>query len=73
MKKTLFILTGLALLVGLLLVGPGILAQAQEPAEDSNLTALGKALFFDEELSVNGTQSCATCHGPGRANEAHKN
>ena len=25
---------------------------------------LGKALFFDKNLSFNGNQSCATCHGP---------
>ncbi|MDZ4183793.1 MAG: cytochrome c peroxidase [Desulfuromonadales bacterium] len=25
---------------------------------------LGKALFFDQNLSLNGNQSCATCHGP---------
>ena len=25
---------------------------------------LGKNIFFDESLSVNGNQSCATCHGP---------
>lgn len=25
---------------------------------------LGKALFFDENLSVNGKMSCATCHAP---------
>jgi cytochrome c peroxidase len=25
---------------------------------------LGKALFFDENLSLNGNQSCATCHAP---------
>jgi cytochrome c peroxidase len=29
--------------------------------------ALGRRLFFDERLSVNGTTSCATCHAPGRA------
>ena len=28
------------------------------------LATLGKALFFDADLSVNGTQSCASCHGP---------
>lgn len=27
--------------------------------------ALGKNIFFDEALSVNGNQSCASCHGPG--------
>lgn len=25
---------------------------------------LGKMLFFDEDLSVNGNQSCASCHAP---------
>jgi cytochrome c peroxidase len=25
---------------------------------------LGKAIFFDETLSLNGNQSCATCHDP---------
>ncbi|MCH3883971.1 cytochrome-c peroxidase [Tenacibaculum aquimarinum] len=29
--------------------------------------ALGKKLFFDEILSGNGTQSCATCHNPEKA------
>ncbi|WP_299162608.1 cytochrome c peroxidase [uncultured Tenacibaculum sp.] len=29
--------------------------------------ALGKKLFFDEILSKNNTQSCATCHDPKRA------
>lgn len=28
------------------------------------LEALGKALFFDESLSLVGNQSCASCHGP---------
>lgn len=25
---------------------------------------LGKAIFFDDSLSLNGNQSCASCHGP---------
>jgi hypothetical protein len=25
---------------------------------------LGKAIFFDSDLSINGNQSCAACHGP---------
>jgi cytochrome c peroxidase len=25
--------------------------------------ALGKAIFFDMALSINGNQSCADCHG----------
>ncbi|MCT4559431.1 MAG: methylamine utilization protein MauG [Pelagimonas sp.] len=36
-------------------------AQA-EPLD--TLESLGKALFFDENLSLNRTQSCATCHNP---------
>lgn len=40
-------------------------AQAEEPApENAELIALGKALFFDADLSVNGKQSCASCHAP---------
>ncbi|HSV85823.1 MAG TPA: cytochrome c peroxidase [Levilinea sp.] len=38
-------------------------AGAQD-TENVGLVALGKALFFDPNLSVNGTQSCAACHGP---------
>jgi cytochrome c peroxidase len=36
-------------------------------AAEPNLTAkeqLGKFIFFDEKLSLNGNQSCATCHAP---------
>ena len=25
---------------------------------------LGKSIFFDENLSINQRQSCASCHGP---------
>ena len=35
---------------------------AQEPPLTPQ-EELGKAIFFDENLSVNGNQSCATCHG----------
>lgn len=30
----------------------------------ANKAALGESLFFDENLSLNRTQSCATCHNP---------
>ncbi len=33
----------------------------------SKLQDLGKALFFDTALSLNSTQSCATCHDPEHA------
>lgn len=41
-----------------------------EPAENPNTiegVALGKALFFEKQLSRNGTISCATCHKPEKA------
>jgi cytochrome c peroxidase len=43
---------------------------AQASDTDVNLTALeelGQHLFFDTTLSVNRTQSCASCHDPARA------
>ena len=65
MKKPAPIGWMIALVVGLTLIA----GQAPAPAQDStqslsNVEALGKLLFFDKNLSVNGTQSCAVCHGP---------
>jgi cytochrome c peroxidase len=37
-------------------------AMAQDPLTPQE--QLGKLIFFDENLSVNGNQSCATCHAP---------
>jgi cytochrome c peroxidase len=31
------------------------------------MTALGRALFFDRNLSASGRMACATCHDPARA------
>ncbi len=47
--------------VGLLSVVFGAAAVAGSP---SSMEALGKAIFFDENLSINHNESCATCHGP---------
>lgn len=41
-----------------LTAAPGV-AQTLTPTEE-----LGKAIFFDERLSINGNQACAACHGP---------
>lgn len=41
-------------------------ATPSQPAFNS-LEALGEALFFDVNLSLNRTQSCATCHDPETA------
>ena len=35
-------------------------------ADDAQAAALGRKLFFDPRLSVNGRVSCATCHQPER-------
>jgi cytochrome c peroxidase len=35
--------------------------------EDTNRIALGKILFFDPILSLNGKRACATCHNPDKA------
>lgn len=55
----------------LLLVIAAPLTQAAEPDADAlrqtRLEDLGRALFFDVNLSNDRTQSCATCHDPARA------
>jgi cytochrome c peroxidase len=33
-------------------------------AATPEVIAVGRAIFFDERLSLNGNQSCATCHAP---------
>ena len=64
MKRVLW--TAIIVIVfGLLALGYRMPAQAQDaPASPTDIVALGKAMFFDPSLSVNGTQSCATCHAP---------
>ncbi len=42
-----------------------VLSSSPLLAQDvSNKAVLGEHLFFDTELSANGTQSCSTCHDP---------
>ena len=43
----------------------GATAGAQKVSNDK--IALGKTLFFDKRLSVDGTTSCASCHDPATA------
>src|SRR5882724_10569395 len=63
---------GLALLISLLALIPFRSAwgmktgSASLPSKDSKV-ALGRALYFDKRLSVDGTISCATCHDPAAA------
>lgn len=42
---------------------PGVASDAAGRAQ----VMLGRRLFFDQQLSVDGTMSCATCHEPARS------
>jgi cytochrome c peroxidase len=42
-------------------------ARAYADTSDTTLVDFGRALFFDPNLSLNRTQSCATCHDPAHA------
>src|SRR4030042_724587 len=65
MRKFTFITIALVLLAGLFLFGSRSTVLAQDPQPElSGIEALGRAIFFDADLSANGTQSCAACHGP---------
>jgi len=55
---------GTLLLSGLLMTSGLGASDKQTQAALKNKTALGKALFFDVNLSKNRTQSCASCHNP---------
>ena len=56
-----------ARIVSAALVTALVLAQAAFAAADAELSALGRALFFDVNLSAQRSQACATCHQPERA------
>lgn len=43
------------------------LSRPQANARAAALQALGRALFFDPELSASGRMACATCHDPDHA------
>ena len=53
----------LVLSAGLLIVG----GSTESAPETSGLANLGQALFFDTSLSASRSQSCGSCHDPGRA------
>jgi cytochrome c peroxidase len=52
------------LLLVLALARPGAALTARATPTLTPNEQLGKALFFDKNLSKNGNQSCATCHDP---------
>jgi cytochrome c peroxidase len=49
------------------LLGCGAFDCAYAAESDAALVDLGRALFFDPNLSLNRNQSCATCHDSARA------
>lgn len=55
-------LRALPVVVGLLVMSLAPAAAGNETL--TNAEQLGKSIFFDENLSINLNQSCATCHGP---------
>jgi len=60
-------MNGKKLLIATFLVGIGlvlIISVASASTGLSNTESLGKAIFFDMNLSLNGNQSCASCHAP---------
>jgi len=58
---------GMALVVSLLIACGGPSNNAGEDNETMSKAALGEALFSDVNLSLNRSQSCATCHDPEHA------
>ena len=52
-----WVITGLTLFFVALWINP---AKGELTPEEQ----LGKSIFFDEDLSINKNQSCASCHGP---------
>lgn len=60
MKKSIYVLMALALVFGWQLA----LSKDKTPPVSSDIVTLGKLMFFDNKLSANKKQSCATCHAP---------
>ena len=60
--------TSKSLFTAVLIAVLGISTMVSVAVESPALVAkerLGKLIFFDTDLSLNGNQSCASCHGPG--------
>jgi len=67
MKKPLYLVPMISLVLSALLLSglpSSLVAQASDPVDNPAMIELGKKLFFDTNLSMNRTQSCASCHGP---------
>jgi cytochrome c peroxidase len=59
--------TGNRFLIAALIAALGLIAAVSAAAANTGLTdmeELGKQIFFDQNLSINANQSCASCHAP---------
>jgi cytochrome c peroxidase len=54
LTATFIVALGVTMVVSVALAGPALTPKEQ----------LGRLIFFDENLSINGNQSCASCHAP---------
>ncbi len=65
MRKPAILLSAVVCIIALsLAVSPSPTPAQDPPAPLTPEETLGKLLFFDANLSANGTQSCAACHSP---------
>ncbi len=55
---------GIVLFLALSVCGFSAVHAVTEEIQLTPKEKLGKAIFFDQDLSINGNQSCAACHGP---------
>lgn len=59
-RALIWIAAGVVVVLAIVLMGNALArAAVLSPKEQ-----LGKSIFFDENLSINGNQSCASCHAP---------
>ncbi len=65
MSRPVYIFVAVLMVLSLAGLTAQSFAKPQDQAQiNGNIATLGKAIFFDPNLSVNGKQSCAACHGP---------
>lgn len=72
MRLKFFFLISLFCFLGIVIYGfeplgvpdPELIEYPDDEPPSQELVQLGKVLFFDNRLSVNDNQSCATCHNP---------
>ncbi len=65
--KTRHIVSGLATFMVCCIAHTSMTEVSGDTPHPNELAELGRALFFDANLSKNRTQSCASCHDPARA------